>query len=45
MEWTKVTDPEIGFLKDDIVTMEVKIKADPPSGIDFKVIYTTLFKY
>ena len=45
MEWAKVTDPEIGFLKDDIVTMEVKIKADPPSGIDFKVIYTTMFKY
>ena len=41
MEWTKVTDPESGFLKDNIVTFEVKLKADAPSGIDFKVLYTS----
>ena len=31
-EWTELTDPEKGFLKDDTVTFEVKLLAGQPTG-------------
>ena len=33
MLWTDVTDPEAGFLKDNTVTFEAKLVADPPIGM------------
>lgn len=33
MQWTEVTDPEKGFLKDNVVTFEVKVTADAPHGV------------
>ena len=30
--WTNVTDPEKGFIKENTVTFEVKLVADPPTG-------------
>ena len=33
MDWNKVLDPENGYIKDDCVTVEVKINADAPVGL------------
>ena len=37
MQWTEVTDPEKGFLKDNTVSFEVKVTADAPHGVRFQV--------
>ena len=34
MEWNKVIDPKAGFLKNNTVTFELKMKADPSKGLD-----------
>ena len=33
MQWTEVTDPEKGFIKDNTVIFEVKVTADAPHGV------------
>ena len=42
MQWTEVTDPEKGFLKDNVVTFEVKVTADAPHGVRIYVLCTQL---
>ena len=44
MKWNKVIEPNAGFLKNNTVTFELKIKADPPKGLDlnFPKIYDTI---
>ena len=34
--WTNVTDLEKGFIKDNTATFEVKLEADPPTGLNPK---------
>ena len=41
MQWTEVTDPEKGFLKDNVVTFEVKVTADAPHGVRCKIYLLT----
>lgn len=33
MHWNEVTDPDKGFIKDNIVNFEVKVTADAPHGV------------
>ena len=34
MKWNKVIEPKAGFLKNNTVTFELKMKADPAKGLD-----------
>lgn len=43
MTWDKVLDPDNGYLKDNAITLEVKIKAQKPEGVELKPIIPDMF--